>query len=304
MWSLGVGPPMPPVVVPGTTSGPFAARLAKDLGAATIRTEFKRFPDGEAYARLLDPVRGRDAIIVQSTAPDASLVELLLWQDAVHEAGAKSTTAVIPYYAYARQDRSFQHGESVSSRAVAKAIAAGCDQAVTVDIHKRTILDFFGGKAHGVSAVPQIAAELARWGVDAVLAPDKGALERAAAAADLIDVPVDHLEKTRLSPTEVRMAAKELDVKGRRVAIVDDLIASGSTMLQAAQQLKAQGATHVYAACTHGLFTGNALPRLLSQGIDRVLCTDTWLPGPGPCACDVVSAAPAVAEHLRPSLVH
>jgi ribose-phosphate pyrophosphokinase len=267
-----------------------------------VRTEFKRFPDGEGFARLLDPVRGADAIIVQSTAPDASLVELLLWQDAVHEAGAKSITSVIPYYAYARQDRSFQSGEAVSSRAVAKAIGAGTDRIVTVDIHKRTILDFFGGKAHGVTAVPQLAAKLGEWGVDAVLAPDKGARERAAAAADLIDVPIDHLEKTRLSPTEVKMAAKELDVKGRRVAIIDDIIASGSTMLMAAQQLKKQGATHVYAACTHGLFTGNALPRLLSDGIDRVLCTDTWLPGP--CSCDCVSAAPAVAEWLKPSLVH
>src|SRR5207247_170211 len=131
-------------------------------------------------------------VIVQSSSPDNSLVELLLWQDAVHEAGAKSITSVIPYYAYARQDRAFQPGESVSSRAVAKAIAAGCDRAVTVDIHKRTILDFFGGKAHGVSAVPQIAAQLAEWGVDAVLAPDKGARERATAIAQLIDVPSDH----------------------------------------------------------------------------------------------------------------
>lgn len=293
---------MPPAVVAGTASGPFAAHLAKDLGATPVRTEFKRFPDGEGYARLLDNVRGKDVVVCQSTAPDANLVELLLWQDAVREAGAKSITAVIPYYAYARQDRAFQPGESVSSRAVAKAIAAGCDQAVTVDIHKHTILDFFGRKGHGVTAVPQLAEELAKWGVDAVLAPDKGARDRAAAAAEIIDVPVDHLEKTRLSPTEVRMAAKELDVKGRRVAIVDDLIASGSTMLRAAQQLKQQGATHVYAACTHGLFTGNALPRLLKDGIDRVLCTDTWLPGP--CSCDCVSAAPAVAEWLRPTLVH
>ena len=293
---------MPPAVVAGTASGPFAAMLAKDLGASSVRTEFKRFPDGEGYARLLDPVRGRDAIVCQSTAPDSSLVELLLWQDAVREAGARSITAVIPYYSYARQDRVFQPGEAVSSRAVAKAISAGCDQVVTVDIHKSTILDFFGKKGHGVSAVPQLAAELAKWGVDAVLAPDKGARDRAAVAAEIIDVPMDHLEKTRLSPTEVRMAAKELDVKGRRVAIVDDLIASGSTMVQAAQQLKAQGATNVYAACTHGLFTGNALPRLLSGGLDRVLCTDTWLPGP--CACDCVSAAPAVAEWLRPTLVH
>lgn len=293
---------MPPVVLAGSASGPFAAHLAKDLGAASARVEVTRFPDGEAYVRVHDALRGQDAVVVQSTSPDASLVELLLLLDAAKEAGARSITAVIPYFAYARQDRTFNPGEAVSSRAVSKAIAAGCDRAVTVDIHKRTILDFFGGKAHGVTAVPQLAARLAEWKVDAVLAPDKGARERAAQAADLIDVPVDHLEKTRLSPTEVRMAAKELDVKGRSVAIVDDLIASGSTMVQAAQQLKQQGATHVYAACTHGLFTGNALPRLLSGGLDRVLCTDTWLPGP--CSCDCVSAAPAVAEWLRPSLVH
>jgi ribose-phosphate pyrophosphokinase len=302
MWAAGVDPSMPPVVLAGSASGPFAKRLAEDLNATLTHVETKRFPDGEAYLRVPVPLRGHDTVLVQSTAPDTSFVELLLMQDAAKEAGARSITTVIPYFAYARQDRVFNWGESVSSRAVSRAIAAGCDKAVTVDIHKRTILDFFGGKAHGVSAVPQLAAELGKWGVDAILAPDKGARERAAAAADLIDVPVDHLEKVRLSPTEVRMTVKELDVKGRRVAIVDDLIASGSTMLMAAQQLKQQGATAVYAACTHGLFTGNALPRLLSEGIDRVLCTDTWLPGP--CSCDCVSAAPAVAEHLRPSLVH
>jgi ribose-phosphate pyrophosphokinase len=293
---------MPPVVLAGSASGPFAARLAQDLGAAQTRLEVKRFPDGEAYVRVHERLQGQDAVIVQSTAPDASFVELLLLQDAAKEAGARSITTVIPYFAYARQDRAFNWGEAVSSRAVSKAVAAGCDRAVTVDIHKRTILDFFGGKAHGVTAVPQIAAELAAWGVDAVLAPDKGARDRAVQAAGLIDVPVDHLEKTRLSATEVAMAPKDLDVRGRRVAIVDDLIASGATMLLAAQHLKRQGAKAVYAACTHGLFTGNALPRLLAGGLDRVLCTDTWLPGP--CNCDVVSAAPAVAEWLGPSLVH
>src|ERR1051326_8193902 len=173
IWKAGVAGAMPTAVVAGTASGPFAARLAKDLGAAAVRTEFKRFPDGEGYARLLDPVRGADAVIVQSTAPDASLVELLLWQDAVHEAGAKSLTTVIPYYAYARQDRSFQAGEAVSTRAGAQGICARTHRIVTVDIHKRTILDFFGGKAHGVTAIPQLAAQLAAWGVDAVLAPDK-----------------------------------------------------------------------------------------------------------------------------------
>jgi ribose-phosphate pyrophosphokinase len=292
---------MPPVVLAGSASGPFAAELAKDLGASSVNVELRRFPDGEAYVRILESLAGKDAIVVQSTSPDARLVELLLLQDAAREAGARSVTTVVPYFAYARQDRAFHPGEGISARAVCRAIASGCDRAVTVDLHKPAVLEHFGGKAHDVSAVPQLAATLKSWGVDAVLAPDKGARDRAAVAAGLIGVPVDHLEKTRISAVEVRMAAKDLDVRGKRVAIVDDLIASGGTMLTAAQQLKAQGATAVYAACTHGLFTGNALPRLLSDGIDRVLCTDTWLPGP--CSCDCVSAAPAVAAFLRPTLL-
>ena len=293
---------MPPLVVAGSASKPFAEALAHELGTTLAHAEHKRFPDGEGYVRLHADARGKDVLVVQSTAPDPNLVELLLWLDAAREAGARTVTAVVPYFGYARQDRTFHPGEAVSSRAAGQAIAAAADRVVTVDPHKLDILRFMGGKATAVSAVPQVAAALKGWGVDAVLAPDKGALDRAKEAAALLQVPVDHLEKTRLSATEVRMAPKSLDVRGKRVAIVDDLIASGSTMVQAARQLKANGAAAVYAACTHGLFTGNALPNILSGGIDRVLCTDTFLSGP--CSCDSVSAAPAVAAVLRTALTH
>lgn len=292
---------MDPLVVAGSASGPFAQRLAKELGATLAAGETRRFADGEGYVRLLQPAAGRHAIVVQATAPDTNLVELLLWQDALQEAGARHVTTVIPYLGYARQDRVFHAGEAVSARAAARAVAASTDEVVTVDPHKEETLAFFGGKARSVTAVPQLAATLAAWGVDIVLAPDKGARDRAALAAKLIGARVDHLEKTRLSDTEVTMRAKDLDVSGARVAIVDDLIASGGTMVTAARELKAQGALAVYAACTHGLFTGNALPRMLAGGIDRVLATDTCLSGP--CNCDVVSAAPAVAEALRSILV-
>lgn len=284
-------------VVAGSASGPFAARLAQEMGLPLARAEMRRFPDGEGYVRLLEDVRGLPAIVVQSTAPDANLVELLLWQDALREAGASRVTTVVPYMGYARQDRAFQPGEAISARAAALAVAATTDHLVTVDPHKEEVLRFFGGKARSVSAVPQLAAELSRWGVDIVLAPDKGARARAEEAARLVGARVDHLEKTRLSATEVTMRTKELDVRGARVAIVDDLIASGGTMVAAARELKAQGARAVYAACTHGLFTGNALPRILAGGIDRVLATDTCIAGT--CSCDVVSAAPAVADALR-----
>jgi len=284
------------LVLAGSASRPFAEALARDVGAALVPGQAKRFPDGEGHVRITGDVRGQDVIIVQSTAPDANLVELLLWQDAAWEAGARGVTSVVPYLGYARQDRVFESGEAVSSRAAARAIAGSSDRIITVDPHKEEILQFFGGKGHSVSAVGQLAAELSRWGVDTVLAPDKGARPRAEAAAKVMGARVDHLEKTRLSPTQVVMAAKDLDVRGARVAIVDDLIASGATMLTAAKQLKAQGASAVYAACTHGLFTGGSAPGLLAGGIDRLLVTDTC---PAPAGVAVVSAAAAVAAVLR-----
>lgn len=285
----------PPVtVLAGSASPGLATALSKELDAPLGEVERRTFPDGERYVRILSDVRDRHVVVVASTAPDGNLVELLLLQDAAHEAGAAKVSTVVPYYAYARQDQVFKPGEAVSARAVARALYATANRLLIIDPHKMHILDFFPGVSQGVSAVPELCARLREWGTDAVLAPDKGARDRAEHAAGILGVPFDHLEKTRLGPTEVKIQPKDLDVSGKRVAIVDDMIASGGTMLEAAKQLKASGARAVYAVCTHGVFTHDAVPRLLAGGIDRVLCTDTLEGAP----CDVVSAAPAVARAL------
>lgn len=291
--------PVQATVVAGSASLPFAGSLGKALDAPLASTEVRRFPDGEAYVRVHDDLQGRHAVVVQASHPDTALVEMLLLQDAAREAGAQRVTAVVPYLGYARQDRAFHDGEAVSSRASAKALSAQADMVVTVDPHKEEVLGFFTCEAVSVSAVPQLATRLGDWDVDAVLAPDKGARDRAGQAAAILDVPFDHLEKTRHSATHVEMRAKDLDVAGRRVAIVDDMVASGGTVREATRQLKAQGAAAVFAACTHGLFTDGAVPKLLGAGTDRILCTDT-LPSVG---CDVVSAAPAVAHRLREAVL-
>ncbi|MGB1586861.1 MAG: ribose-phosphate diphosphokinase [Thermoplasmatota archaeon] len=285
------------IVVAGTASQTLAKRLADELDCPLADTDIRRFPDLEVYARIKSDVEGKHVILVQTTAPNENLIELLLLQDAAQGHHAAKVTSVIPYYGYARQDQVFHPGEAVSSRAVARALATTADSVITIDPHKEHILDFFFDGAHSVSAVPQLAEELGRWGVDAILAPDKGARDRAQRAAQQLGVPFDHLEKTRLSATEVVMKAKDMDVAGKKVAIVDDMIASGGTMIKAAAQLKEQGATAVFAACTHGIFTGDAVPKLLAGGIDRVLCTDT-VEAQG---CDVVSAAKAVASVLNKS---
>ncbi len=287
-----VGRAMDTAVVAGSASMPLAKAIAKNLGCPLIEGS-KRFPDGECFVSL-DDLAGRRVLAVQSTYPDDAYVEHLLLLDAAREAGATHVTSIIPYMGYARQDRAFNPGEAVASRAVAHGVAAMADDVVAIDPHKESILNFYRvpGRAIATTAVPALATTLDEWGVDAILAPDKGARDRAALAASRLGVPFDHLEKTRLGPTEVVIKTKDLDVAGKRVAIVDDMIASGGTMVKAAGQLKEQGASTVYAACTHGLFTGGAIPKLLAGGIDRVLATDT-LPTDG---CDVVSAAEAVID--------
>lgn len=286
--------PSMPVVVAGSASPGFASALADALGCDVLEAERKDFPDGEVYVRIPDEVQGRHAVVVQSTTPNDNLLELLFLQDACHEAGARKVTTVVPYFAYARQDQCFRPGEGVSARAVARAIYPTANHLILVDPHKKHLLDFFPGVANAVTAVPQLCERLQQWGVEAVLAPDAGARDRAELAAEVLGVECDHLEKTRHSATEVTIQTKDLDVSGKTVAILDDMIASGGTMLEAAKQLKAQGATQVIAACTHGVFTQGAVERLLGGGIDKLLCTDT-LEG---ADCDTVSAAPAVAQEL------
>lgn len=289
------------VVLAGRASPSLGAALAKELRCDLADVELKQFPDGEEYVRILSDVQGKHVVCVQSTAPHDRIIELLLLQDAAHEAGAAQVTTVVPYFAYARQDQVFKPGEAVSARAIARALYSTANRLLIVDPHKDHILDFFDGVSQAVTAIPQICTQLQAWGVDAVLAPDKGARDRAQAAADILGVPFDHLEKTRIDATHVEMKAKDLDVQGKTVAIVDDMIASGGTMATAAAQLKQQGAKAVIAACTHGVYTDGAVTRLLGAGIDHVLCTDS-IEGAGKTeGGDLVSCAPAIAAALHAS---
>lgn len=280
-------------ILAGSASERTAKELAGLLHADLVPVERKVFPDGEVYVRVGGHLRDEDVVIVQSTLPSTSLVELLFLESAAHDQGARHITVVAPYYSYSRQDRVFREGEVVSAMAVAELIEQKADRFVTVDPHKEHILGFFGIEAHGVSAVPLLARQLETYGVDTVLAPDKGALDRAEFAAKCIGASFDHLEKTRISATEVVMKAKALDVSGKTVAIVDDIISTGGTIATAAKELKRQGAKRVVAACTHGLFLDNALDRLRAAGCDAVLATDS-LDNPA----SVVGCAPVIADVL------
>lgn len=240
-----------------------------------LEVEIKKFPDGEKYVRVLGD--GNKAIVVQSTysPQDEHLIELLLLGDALKEKGFEKLIAVVPYLAYSRQDRVTKDGEPISVRAVMKAIGIYYDELYVFDLHNPQTLEFFPGKAVNLSPARAIANYFKdKIGEGIVLAPDKGALERAKAVAEILNVEFSHFEKKRISPTEVQMTPVDIDVTGKNVLIVDDIISTGGTMIRAANILRKMGAKKIYVTATHGVFAEGAIERV-SKAVDELAVTNT-----------------------------
>lgn len=262
-------------IIGGTASKTVAEDLSKELGAPLVHTISKRFPDDEFYVRIMDDLSGEHVVIVQTTYPDSNIVELFILQNAVEEAGAKEITVVIPYFGYARQDTKFEDGEPISAKTMANLISLNADKVITVDPHKEHILDFFSTSAFSCSAVPELARYLKKKNIDMILAPDKGALERAKLASKIMECDFDYMEKTRIDGETIEIKPKKLDAQNKNVAIIDDIISTGGTMAKSIQELKKHGAKNVFAACTHGLFAGDAVKKLNSAGCNEIISTDT-----------------------------
>jgi len=265
-------------IVGGSTSGSLAKAIARETTASIVDVAFEKhgggFPDGEQYVRLLGPVKGDHVVLIQSTHPDPRIVEFLLLADAIRDAGARRLTAVVPYFGYGRQDKRFLEGEAVSAKTIAKHIALDCDELLTMAIPANPqILQNFPLPAHDVSGMPAIGRSLKSAKVDVLLAPDRGALRLAKEASTIAGVPFDFLEKKRIDSYTVKIEPKALAVKGKFIAIVDDVISTGGTIATAAKELRSQGARRVVAACVHGLFVDNAEENL--KACDEVIATDT-----------------------------
>ena len=303
-------------VVSGSSSRDVATSLAPLIGMQYIELESRRFPDGEGYVRVpsnaIDAVRSEPVVLVSNTYPDSGIVNTVLLLEAIAEVRrgnlsnlkgeepqkmedvGRGVYLAIPYYGYSRQDKRFSKGEAVSARVIADILARGCDGIAILDLHEPAVLKDMEVPIEFVSSMPEIA-ELLQNEVspDFVLSPDKGAIARATKVAGLIGCDFSYLEKTRIDAHTIEHTPKDLDVDGKVVAIVDDMISTGGTICRASDALRRQGATEVHAACTHGLFTGGAILRL-SNHVDGVHSTDSL---PNPRA--VVSAAPALARGLK-----
>ena len=267
-----------------------ATSLARKLSVPLADVRFSRFPDGEMYlaAGELD----QETIIVGSVVDNDALVQLFLMIDACD---SSTNRLVVPYMGYARQDKRFKQGEPISARAVARVLGRGIESVLTVNIHDRDVLNYFPVPAQDISIANEIGAYIGSLGLDdpLILAPDDGALTFARDVASAGKWDYDHLEKTRLSGLEVKMAPKEICTDSRSVVIVDDIISTGGTIATAAGMLYGQGARDVYAACVHGVLTGGAYARLMATGIRDVICSDTIERG-----CSRISAANRIAAEL------
>ena len=286
-------------VIATSSSLGLAAKLSRLLSRELLVAEEKVFPDGEKYLRIPKRLEG-DVLLVHSLhqPQDERFVQLLLAVDAAKGAGASRVVVVVPYFAYARQDKRFLEGEPVSVGALLKAVeAAGADALAVVDIHKPSSLDEWLRIPHfNVLPVGELAGYFrGKLRDPVVLAPDKGALHRAQLAAQALGAEYDYLEKSRDRVTgEVKIAPKSVDVGGRDVLFIDDIISTGGTLVAAAKEVLALGAKRVYAACTHALLVSGALDKLYAAGVEEVVATDT-VPSP----VSRVSVAEPIAEVVR-----
>lgn len=276
-----------------------AAGVAKSIGDKLVMAEYKLFPDGESYLRFAEKPQG-PAVLVASLYPnpDKRVFELLMAVEALKSMASDAVVAVVPYMAYARQDKRFLEGEPVSVRVILKSLEAlGLDGLVTVDIHKPSVLSEYTTIPARNVLVDNLIAEYFRGKLSnpLVLAPDAGALERAKRVSEHLGAEHDYLVKERDRVTgEVKVSPKSLEVKGRDVLLVDDIISTGGTISLAARTVLSQGAQSVYAACTHAVMVRGALDLLLSSGVREVVATDT-VPSP----VSKISVVPAVVEGLK-----
>ena len=288
------------IIVPGTASMDLGRKVAEILGVKAIQVESRPFRDGESYFRLSEELEGEEVVVVQSTYPpqDKHLIELFLLLDASRDLGAKEVIAVVPYLAYARQDKRFRPGEAVSATTILKLIqSSGANRLLTFDIHKESILKVLNIPTLNLSAMTLIGKYVSKMGLKKpyVFSPDKGAFHLAQRVAAVLRADCTFFEKHRDRETgEVAMAPKKVDVKGRDALVVDDMITTGSSVINAANILREQGAEKIYAACTHPILLSDSMKRLKKAGIKQIIGTDCVA-----SQVSFVSVALEIAEALR-----
>jgi len=293
----------------GNSNTPLARSIADYLEMPLTQASVRRFADEEIFVEINENVRGEDVFVVQSTSYPANdnLMELLICIDALRRASAKRITAVLPYSGYARQDRKPGPRTPISAKLVANLITvAGASRVLTVDLHAGQIQGFFDIPTDNLFASPVIAADIqARFQTEnlTMVSPDVGGVVRARSLAKrLNNAPLAIVDKRRERAGESEVMNIIGDVDGRTCILIDDIVDSAGTLCNAAAALKQQGATDVYAYCTHGVLSGAALARVAASELSELVVTDSICTGeadPGDGKLRRLTIAPLLAEAIR-----
>ena len=268
-------------ILSGTSNAKLSKDISKQLKLKLVNTNIKRFADGEIYIEINENIRGNSVFVIQSTSNPANdnLMELLLVIDALKRSSAKNITAVIPYYGYARQDRKVAPRTSISAKVVANLLTnAGASRIVTVDLHAGQIQGFFDMPVDNLFTTPLFAKYIKKKFKNKNLicvSPDVGGVQRTRGLATRIKADLAIIDKRRPKPGQSQVMNIIGNVKGKTCIIVDDIIDSGGTIVNAVEALKKAGAIDVYVFITHAVLSGDAIAKIKKSKIKKLIITDT-----------------------------
>jgi ribose-phosphate pyrophosphokinase len=299
------------MLVSGRANPGLAAKIASKLGVALGDMTLRTFANGEVYCRFEESVRGADVFIVQPTCGNSdtglsandALMELMVMIDAAVGGSAHRVIAVTPWYGYSRQDKKSAPREPISARLVARMLeAAGIDRMLTMDLHQGQIQGFFQKPCDHMTAMFMLTQYFADLGLQdlVVVAPDAGRVKLNKRFASKIGADLAILNKDRPAQQVAEISYVIGDVKGKTALLVDDIIDTAGTLKAAAQAVHDAGARRVYAAATHGVFSGNAWENLAAAGLEQIVVTDTIpLPPGAPDNVRVLSCADLLTSSIR-----
>src|SRR3954462_4847558 len=294
-------------ILTGNSNRPLAEAISAYLNLPLVNASIRRFSDMEVFVEIQENVRGEDMFVVQPTSfpTNDNLMELLVILDALKRSSARRITAVIPYYGYARQDRKSGPRTPISAKLVANLVTtAGADRVMTLDLHAGQIQGFFDIPPASLSASPMMGRDIKeRFDLNRlmVISPDVGGVARARGLGKRINAPLAIVDKRRERPGESEVMNVIGEVEGYTCLLVDDIIDSGGTIVNAADALLEKGAAEVYAYITHGVLSGGAVARITASRLKELVITDSIQPTQAVKAASnirVLPVAPLIGEAI------
>ena len=291
------------VVIGGSASQKLAAEIATYLNDKLALIETKKFPDGERYIRIHDKINNEPVIVVQSTGypQDENIMELLFILDTLEDMDIKDIILISPYLGYSRQERRFKSTECISAKTISKLIESrNIKSIITINLHEDSIRTFYKKPMYNLSAMSSITKFLKTHQKNIIedkpiiIAPDKGALNFAKEIAINLDTEYDYLEEIRLSPEKVETKIKNIDVTNKDVIIIDDIISTGGTIVNAIKILHKQKAKNITVICVHPVFVNDAILKIYAAGAKEIISTNTL-------KCDVsdISVAELITKQIQ-----